>query len=320
MSSPSSVNSDCMVNFGTMPDPPLCRQKLIQHHLREHGLWGFPQRITPDGKKIPLVPWKDFQHRPPTDSERNNWFQRFPNAGAGIPTGPGTGLLVVDADSADAIEWLELRGMPTTPIVRTRRGLHYYLRYPADLSVANSSGKIAPSVDIRGRGGQVVSVGTRRQDDGFIYYYDQGLALGDLPLADPPTWLLRHLSEIGLRRAPSGSATTPRPYTGRTSEWGRRAFDANLSSLVGAVPGTRNVAFWNASRRLGQLCAGGELSESEVLGALFRVADDWPDSLHSRDTIRRGFEAGQMNPRRRKLSPYFVAVDPYAPLGASDVD
>jgi hypothetical protein len=273
MSSLSSINPECIIEFGAMPSPPLCRQKLIQHHLREHGLWGFPQRITPDGKKIPLVSWKDLQHRPPTDSERNDWFLRFPNAGAGIPTGPGTGLLVVDADSADAIEWLELRGMPTTPIVRTRKGLHYYLKYPADLAVANSSGKIAPSVDIRGHGGQVVSVGTRRQDDGFTYYYDQGLALGALPLADPPNWLLHQFREIKSRSAPLGSPATPQPYTGQTSAWARRAFDANLSSLVAAIPGTRNVAFWDASRRLGQLCAGGELSESEVLAALFCVAD-----------------------------------------------
>src|SRR4029077_8704429 len=122
------------------------RFQSITEALQAFGLYGFP--LDPDNK-LPLVPWKHLQEMPPTDAEVLDWCERFPDAGIGIPTGAATGLLVVDADSADAIEWLEIRGMPDTWLVRTRRGLHYYFAWPVSV-IRNSAGVIASGIDIRG--------------------------------------------------------------------------------------------------------------------------------------------------------------------------
>src|SRR5208282_4628105 len=147
------------------------RFERIIDHLNEHHLWGFPLACGAQGK-IPLVKWREFQSQPPAAAEIARWIRDFPDAGAGIPTGSATGLFVVDADSPDAIEWLELRGMPETVLVRTRRGLHHLLKWPAGLNVSNSAGALAPGVDIRGTGGMVVAVGTRCTN-GFVYHYER---------------------------------------------------------------------------------------------------------------------------------------------------
>jgi Bifunctional DNA primase/polymerase, N-terminal len=224
--------------------------------------------------------------------------QRFPYAGAAIPTGPAAGILVVDADDAGAVERLEVRGMPETWLVRTARGLHYYFRWPTtEHAIHNSESTVAPGVDIRAYGGLVVAPGTRRSD-GFTYGWEAGHSPEDLPLADLPQWLLTIL--IAHEKQKHATAPCqPRPYVGRTSAWGRKALDANLRTLTAAPDGTKNRMLWDVSRRFGQLCAGGELDAGEVLPALNTIVEFWPNLAHSRDTIRRAFEAGAANPRSR---------------------
>src|SRR5262249_16413359 len=60
--------------------------------------------------------------------------------------------------------------------------------------------------------------------------------------------------------------------------------------------GTRNRTFFQVARRLGQLVGGGELEEGVVLAALDAIAAGWPNSAHSRDTIRRALALGQETP------------------------
>jgi hypothetical protein len=138
------------------------RFESIAEPLRAVGLWCFPISIECNADehydKTPLVKWKALQERPPTPDELETWRERFGVANAGIPTGPGTGVFVVDTDSPNAVEYLETRsdGMPETWLVRTRRGLHYYFCHP-DFEVHNSAGAIATGVDIRGHGGYVVT-------------------------------------------------------------------------------------------------------------------------------------------------------------------
>ena len=165
-------------------------------------LWSFPIKFIDRGgghfDKIPCVAWKDFQTRPPTIDVLRCWYNVYGRArGAAIPTGRATRLLVVDADSADAIEWLELRGMPATVCVRTRRGLQYWCDYPEDWpDIHNSAGEVGLGIDIRAIGGMVVALGSNydhEADEGsqtFTYHFDEGASPADVPFAPPPTWLL----------------------------------------------------------------------------------------------------------------------------------
>jgi Bifunctional DNA primase/polymerase, N-terminal len=270
----------------------------ILHHLAEYDLWAVPQLITDEGEKRPLVPWKPYQDRPPTRDEIAGWCLRFPHAGAAIPTGPGTNLLVVDADGPDAIEWLEVRGMPETSIVPTRHGLHYYFRYPVDLQVRNSAGALTFGVDIRGAGGMATAAGTSNPCGAeFIYHYDEGHALGEVAITEPPDWLFDWLLQQDRRRHVVQSVT-PRQFDGKVRAWARGAIDGELARLMNAGPGTHNHTLASVAFKLGALTGGGEADAGELRAALYAIAELWPDErMKSADTIARAFNEGTAHPR-----------------------
>jgi len=270
----------------------------ILDHLAKHDLWAAPQFITAEGEKQPLVPWKPYQDRPPSRDEIADWCHRFPQAGAAIPTGPGTKLLVVDADSPDAVEWLELRGMPETVIVRTRHGLHYCLNYPFDIVVRNSASALAVGVDIRGAGGMATAVGTVNPcGSRFIYHYDEGHALGEVAIADPPDWLFKWLLRQDQKRRLAEPAA-PRQFDGKVGAWARAAIDGELTRLADAGPGTRNDTLARVAFKLGALAGGGEADPGELRASLCAVAEQWPDErMKSADTIARAFNEGMAHPR-----------------------
>src|SRR4030095_3873225 len=77
-----------------------------------------------------------------------------------IVTGAGSGVVVVDADSQDAIRWA-VHTLPYTPWqTRTSRGYHLYYRHP-EASVRNRArietreGRLA--IDVRADGGFVIA-------------------------------------------------------------------------------------------------------------------------------------------------------------------
>ena len=256
-------------------------------------------------EKRPLERWKKFQFRSPTREEAKRMMRRHRYVyAAGIPTGGK--FFVIDADNSDAIEYLEKRGMPETWVVRTRRGVHYYLRTPADLVVKNSAGKIYAGIDLRGLGGYVVSpyssfqTGARFHDR-FFYHWDEGASPADVPLASPPDWLLAELRAIEERKRPT-SIVKPKSYRGTTSSWARAGYQNNLERLASAGNGTRNATLFDVSRRLGQLVAGGELDQAEVLENLHAIAEPWKEGDKSRDTIARGFAIGFQQPHGRPIS------------------
>jgi len=270
----------------------------ILHYLTEYNLWAVPQLITDEGEKRPLVPWKPYQDRPPTRDEIAGWCLRFPHAGAAIPTGPGTNLLVVDADSPDAIEWIEVRGVPETPIVRTRQGLHYYFKYPVDVIVKNSASALVSGVDIRGAGGMATAAGTLNPSGSeFIYHYDGGHSLGDVAIADPPDWLFDWLLQQDQKRRIVQSVTQ-RQFDGKVNAWARAAIDGELARLSDAGLGTRNHTLASVAFKLGALCGGGEADTGKLRAALSAIVEQWPDErMKSADTITRAFSEGTAHPR-----------------------
>lgn len=123
-------------------------------------------------------------------------------AGAGIKCGAapkGSGIFVVEADSAEAEAWLQAQGMPATLTVLSGsgRGHHYYLQHPG-FRVKTCAGLMHPTVDVRGDGGIVVAPGSPHKS-GSAYKI-----VRDMAPATAPTWMLDWL------RANQGAA----PRTG----------------------------------------------------------------------------------------------------------
>lgn len=115
----------------------------------DNGLRVIP--LKPRGKK-PLIAWKEFQEREPTEEEIESWWTKWPDANVGVVT--GVNCIVVDADTNDTIRWISDNLPPTPWKVKTARGAHFY--YGINGVVPNSVNEKG-KVDIRGRGGYVVA-------------------------------------------------------------------------------------------------------------------------------------------------------------------
>ncbi len=142
---------------------------------------GFPVfPVGPDKK--PLVRWKEFQARFPTEQEVADWEKKFPDAGIGCPTGPFSKLFVIDVDGDKGLQTqIKLNyPLPLTRISKTPRGYHYFFKWDVRMEkYITTISDIQPGIDIRGKGGYVV-VPSRKMPDREWKVQE---AIADLPEA-----------------------------------------------------------------------------------------------------------------------------------------
>ncbi|MFZ7126961.1 MAG: bifunctional DNA primase/polymerase [Desulfobacterales bacterium] len=149
--------------------------------------------IIPVGHdKKPRLAWAPYQETAPTPEAVRKWWKDFPGANIGIVTGPVSGLLVVDADSQEAVEKIEsyLPETYTTPIASTPRGgRHYYFRHADGFP---NRANLFPGCDIRTQGGYVVAPPGSNGNGGF-YAWLPGLSIEEVAPAPMPEPLLAAL-------------------------------------------------------------------------------------------------------------------------------
>lgn len=136
--------------------------------------------IFPVNGKKPLVKWEEYQHRLPTQEER----QKFLKGQVGIVTGKISKILVLDDDGGLDVKKYPI---PRTWTVKTiRGGTHYYFRWEEILdNRITTKTEILEKVDIRGEGGFVVFYGWEKPT------YMQ-------TIAKPPQWLINLLPNKNL--------------------------------------------------------------------------------------------------------------------------
>ncbi len=163
------------------------------------------------------------------------WWRLWPNADIGVRTGPESGLLVVDVDPKhggdDTYAELEREhgSIPDTVVCLTGGdGWHTYFRYPASETVRNSAGRVGQGLDVRGDGGYVV-VPPSRHASGRAYAWSVDGHPDDVPLADPPNWLLKRLREPPASANGNGAA----PPVADVVPEGKR--NPELASLAGTM-------------------------------------------------------------------------------------
>ena len=112
----------------------------------------------PGDGKVPIISWREYQTRRPAREELQNWFATPMNLA--VVTGELSGVVVVDADSAEALTWIRNR-LPWTPWqTRTAKGFHLWyghpgVRVPNRARIETGEGRLA--LDVRGDGGYVVA-------------------------------------------------------------------------------------------------------------------------------------------------------------------
>ncbi|HYW87609.1 MAG TPA: bifunctional DNA primase/polymerase, partial [Chloroflexota bacterium] len=154
---------------------------LVAHEHRDSG--GKPVRCTSPGK-VPLVRWKDYQRRLPTEQELRAQWRRWPEANIGLATGELSRIVVLDLDGDLAVHEALARGYPNGPHVFTGRvgGQHRYFAYRPDAprNFAKRNG-----IDYRGDGGYVI-LPPSQHASGRQYVW--GEELGD-ELPELPEWV-----------------------------------------------------------------------------------------------------------------------------------
>jgi hypothetical protein len=154
------------------------------------------------------------------------WWHCEPHYNVAIATGTISKIFAIDIDGLDAEAGLrrleaEHSALPPTVEVITGRGRHLYFEMP-ESTVRNSTGKIAPGVDVRGDGGYVI-VPPSIHPSGRAYAWSVDSAK---TFATAPDWLLARIAEHT-----GGESKSPTP----PSEW--RELAAN-----GVSEGQRNCS------------------------------------------------------------------------------
>jgi hypothetical protein len=261
-----------------------------------NGHTGWEQRATTDPARI-----------------RRAWTAAPFNIG--IACGPSR-LIVVDLDTPKLTdspprEW-DLPGigdgndvltalcrMATQPYpgdtwtVRTPSGgTHLYFASPADSpelrNTQGAAGGLGWLVDTRAGGGYVVAGGSTV--DGRPYE-----VTCSVPPAPLPGWLAERLQPAPL--PPQRPVAVSLPAT-RAGGYLRAAVEAELARVLDSPPRGHNTALYRAAVALGQLVAGGALSDADVTAWLTAAAGQVGQHPgETARTIASGLKAGAARPR-----------------------
>jgi bifunctional DNA primase/polymerase-like protein len=136
-----------------------------------------------------------------------------PDGFLAVRTGAASRLVVIDAESSaepgepsgiDILDqweqWTDGHSLPNTLTARSvSGGLHLYYRLPVSVEVKTGN-RVLPSVDIKGRGGYVGAVGSRKGTRSWI---DTSVPLAEIP-ADFLDWYLSSRRRYGGSRGSGG--------------------------------------------------------------------------------------------------------------------
>lgn len=264
--------------------------------LTDLGFSVFPVELN--GKR-PLVHWKAYQTAPADFATVARWSTQPSNIG--IATGAVSSLIVLDLDSAEAVQEAERRGLPDTVTVKTAKGLHVYFRHPGG-KIGNRAG-ILPGWDIRGDGGYVVAPGSVHPS-GALYEWENPPGLFEL--AEVPKWLSAMLAKADAQEAPCKPHTAQPAKTGHLdTPYGLKALEGEVQAILRAGGGQQETTLNAAALKVGALVAGGELSLTTAKNRLFAAGlsmtnytpgDKWTvDAIAAK--IERGLADGERTPR-----------------------
>jgi hypothetical protein len=165
--------------------------------------YGF--RVHPAVGKVPLL--EGWTQRASVDPAAiAEFWTEHPDANIGVHT---VGLLVLDVDPEkggfQSLQALEQKHgpLPRTPKTITGgAGEHNWFRRPAGIAILNSTSALAPGLDIKTDGGQVIVPPSIHPDTGRTYEWSAEHHPADLPIAEAPAWLVELAVEQAKRDAP----------------------------------------------------------------------------------------------------------------------
>ena len=248
--------------------------------------------------KIPQI--KGWQNAPlESVPDLQNWVSR---GNLGLRTGRASGgILVIDLDCSKPaynFEKVKALNLPDTVTVQTGSGgYHLYYRLPVGVDFGNSANKLAPCVDTRGTGGQVVFAGSIHPDTNRPYVFMPGKTPWDIAIAELPGHIVKLLSTPEKSAKPN-SISHPSISQQRTTSYAKTALFDEMQKVSMSPEGSRNDTLNSAAYSLGQLIAGGILDETLTIKSLKSAGYACGLSLDEiENTIASGLAAGKKEPR-----------------------
>ncbi|MCI3276290.1 bifunctional DNA primase/polymerase [Streptomyces cylindrosporus] len=239
-----------------------------------------------------------WEQRATTDPDRIRAAWTAGTFNVGIAPGP-SGLVVIDLDvpkeekrkgssaapdGATSFSALCERAevpWPTTYTVRTPSGgLHLYFATPPDIRLHSTARTVAPNMDTRAWGGNVVAAGSSTPQGAYI-------VTDDVPAAVLPTWLLHHLQTP----PPPIVAAAPLLIPGQATRRATAALERETAAVRGTSEGGRNNRLLAGARSLGRFVAWGEIPRDAVEEA-FQAAGETAGlpTAECRTTIRSALD------------------------------
>ena len=211
-----------------------------------NGLSCFPAKLR---SKTPDIPWLRFQTQHAPIEQIIAWAERPSNIA--ICTGKISGIIVLDLDSAEAVQAAERLGLPHTVSVKTGNGRHIYFKHPGG-KIGNRAG-IFLGADIRGDGGYVIAPGSIHAT-GVEYEWIN--SPDDTEFAECPQWLIemlngrKNLASFNRRHAEStfSSAEMAQAYL-------HTSVQAEIATLTRTPNGGRNDQLNKSTFILAKLAA-----------------------------------------------------------------
>ncbi|WP_027709685.1 bifunctional DNA primase/polymerase [Zooshikella ganghwensis] len=144
---------------------------------------GNKEKAQQEWPKQARVPWAKYQKVTPSLEDMDYWTASYPRANWAIVT--GAHVIVVDADSEEAVQFMESGTVGRTPWkVKTGKGKHFYYAVNPNVEIRNSVNPHS-KIDIRGLGGYVVAPGsTHANGSRYEWEYDASWVINsidDLP-------------------------------------------------------------------------------------------------------------------------------------------
>lgn len=135
--------------------------------------------------KTPLVSWKQFQDRIPTEKEAAGWERQFPDHNIAFVTGKINNVVILDQDGLEGKEYVEHMGLDLGPRILTGKpyGVHYWMKNP-EHEVRNFTKR--HGLDFRGDGGYCC-IPSSLHELGTKYRWVEGTE--NLEPVDMPEWL-----------------------------------------------------------------------------------------------------------------------------------
>jgi len=268
-----------------------------------------------------------WEQRATTDPDRIRAAWAGPGASfnVGIACGP-SGLVVIDLDTAKPGEvpppaWAETVGVQdghdvftvlteeatgcglsddTYMVATASGGLHRYYAAPAGIALRNTEGDrgrgLGWKVDTRAHGGYIVAASSVLDQPGARAYR----VLDDRDPVPLPGWLTERLTPAPPPTVPAAPIS---PDRGERSRYLDAAIHGESAKVLDAPASQRNACLYAAAVALGQLVAGGALTEVEVTAALLgasskHVALGAYSARQASQTIASGIRAGANRPRQ----------------------